>query len=91
MVIVPRDEDLDVLEPTDFRRFSVRAGLGRRDTAAVCYEGGFAWMAEAALRAWPGGREVAGWQDSLTAMIDFACSKGWVRTIDGAIRAHIES
>jgi len=91
MVIVPRDEGLDVLEPMDFRRFSVSAGptAERRSTAVVSYDGDAAWVAEAALRAWPGGTEIAGWQDGLSAMIAYARTKGWVRA-DGAVRAHFE-
>jgi len=92
MIIVPADDGIDVLEPLDFKRFSLQlaAGAAQADTPAVSFDGDTAWIAEAALRGWPGGRALPEWQDGLSAMIAFARTKGWVRAADGAVRAHVE-
>ena len=85
-------------EPTDFKGFRLvidgdpaawrdrAAGFGgllRLDSDAT------AWVDEARLRALgPAGD--AGWQDKLTAMLDYARGKGWVDPASGAVRAHVE-
>lgn len=84
--------ELDVADAADFKRFTVRldAGQAPLDGGGLSFEpdGRTAWVDEAALRAWPGGRGDAGWQAGLTGMIDFARGRGW---IDGTrIRAHVE-
>src|SRR5690606_29016528 len=85
--------ELDVAEAADFKRFSVRlrAGQAPVNGGGLSFEadGRTAWVEEAALRAWPGGRDDAAWQAGLTGMIAFARGRGWV---DGArIRAHVET
>jgi|KBSSwiStaDraftv2_1062776.scaffolds.fasta_scaffold29945_2 hypothetical protein len=92
MIIVPAGDGIDVLEALDFKRFSLRleAGATQADNSAVSFDGDTAWIAEAALRGWPRGRTLPGWQEGLSAMIAFARTKGWVRPGDGAVRAHVE-
>jgi hypothetical protein len=92
MVIVPAGDGIDIQDPLDFTRFSLRLGpdVLEEDTSAVSFDGDFAWIAETALRDWPGGRAIPEWQDGLSAMIAFARTRGWVRLADGAVRAHIE-
>jgi len=92
-VRLTRAGELDVADAADFKRFSVHLGPGQPpvDGRGVSFEpdGRTAWVDEAALRAWPGGRDDPAWQAGLSGMIDFARGHGW---IDGTrIRAHVET
>lgn len=95
MLIVPTDAGgIEILEPLDFKRFSVRAAPGQTpaNSAAVVFASDepVAWVSEVALRTWPGAGGLAGWGDGLTAMIDYARTKGWFDAEAGRVRAHVE-
>jgi hypothetical protein len=81
--------------PEDLRRFAIAAPAGIDRAASLSgiarMEGDdHAWVSPAALRRLSPLAGDAGWEAGFTAMLDYACSKGWTDA-DGAVRAHIEA
>ena len=100
MICVGASRQVRLVDPLDFRRFSVRIespGLQFHDAQQAL--GGIAelesretaWVDERALREWPG-LAVDGntWQSGLDAMIAYAKGRGWVDDARQSIRAHVE-
>jgi len=99
-MIVRIDRSLHVrLEsPEDFKRFNVQIDglsqdLGRIQKAARAagelVDTDTMWVSETWLRQAPDCADDPAWQDGITAMIDFARKRGWVRDGSGDIRAHV--
>lgn len=87
---------IDIIEPSNFKAFSVQVG-GRSDgtekllaSAVVKHDGDHAWISENWLREWPPLRDEPWWQNGLTAMISAAERYGWVDRGTSSIQAHIE-
>ena len=88
-------------EPDDTTRFHVTVRGGPRadlalvfgalvDAAAGRLEGDDAWITVDAIRRLATGRVGPTWDADLTAMLDYADSKGWFDPATHAIRAHVE-
>jgi predicted transcriptional regulator len=86
-------------DAANFRSFKVvvampNAGLEevRRALAhiATLADRNTAWVFESALRQCSEHSRDAGWQDSLTAMIEKARPHGWVDDANQTIKAHVE-
>jgi hypothetical protein len=85
-----------LVDPDDFKAFKV---VVKGDTPALAARVAalgvprldeHAWVSIDALRNLAGEAATPAWEESLTAMIDYARSKGWVDDELGAIRGHVE-
>lgn len=87
-----------LVEPEDFRRFSIRFDAGARGSgpaeAALARlarpDGEVAWVCPAALRRLAPRGEDAAWQQGFAGMVAFAETRGWVDEA-GRVRAHIDA
>ncbi len=98
-ILVGSDLTLDIGDPFNFRKFSLRAAhpaSASERVAAACaglaaFEpGGHAWIDAQRLIDWPSLRDDPRWGEGLRAMIEKARPYGWILDKPLRIKAHIE-
>jgi predicted HAD superfamily Cof-like phosphohydrolase len=99
IVIDLSEERVLLIEPDDFRRFSVDVvGAGTSSLTEVVHRSGLGRVREdgehvvvdpIALRALAGPSATDQWEEGFAAMCAYAAGKGWVEA-DGGVLAHIE-
>ena len=87
---------METRTPSDFKAFKVvvsdeTPALADRVAAlGVARLDEHAWVSIDALRRLAGAAATPAWEESLTAMLEFARSRGWVDEELEAIRGHVE-
>jgi hypothetical protein len=86
-------------EPDDFTRFHIaargaqdrsRLGATLTEAGAGALDGEDVVVRVDWLRAAASGRVGAGWEQGLSAMLDYAETKGWADASRATVRAHVE-
>lgn len=87
-----------LVEPSDFKRFSVMSSAGSADSvAALLARAGIGRAADGdevfvdveAVRTLAGAARDAAWDEQFAGMLAYAGSKGWLDDAKASIRAHI--
>src|SRR4051794_9782207 len=98
LVRIDRSLDVRLESPRDFKRFSVQIDAPSDDLTRVqkvakaageLVDTDTMWVSETWLRQAPDCADDPAWQESVSAMIEFARKQGWVRDGSGDIRAHV--
>lgn len=99
MIVRVRPSGVELADSQDLSHFHVDAAEEVADVGAVLEAGGFgtvdrssgeALIDVGAIRRAVDGEVPASWEDSFTAILAYAASKGWLTDDGTAIRAHIE-
>ncbi|GAA5169409.1 hypothetical protein [Amycolatopsis dongchuanensis] len=101
MQLIVTRPDVELAEPDDCKRFSVRVAgevdaaeleriLDAEGVGELADGGEHVFVSIEALRKLASGRTGPGWPEDFAAMLAYAGSKGWLNDAADRVRAHIE-